>query len=140
MMHTLNRRLFGTPLDGPDGSLGARKLAVVVAVLLLVGGTAIFVGQRYIATNDTWPATVVGVARTTVNIHFDVGSDEVELASYPKGMVLAEGDRVLVHVDVEYVAACTGTRRRERGDVGAWTRSRSIRTLTVCTMVTPTPA
>ena len=67
--------------------------------MLLVGGTGIFVAQRYITTNDTWSATVVGVARTTVNIHFDVGSEDVELASYPKGMVLAEGDRVLVHVD-----------------------------------------
>ena len=52
MMRTLDRRLFGTPLDGPDGSLGVRKLAVVVAVLLLVGGTAIFVAQRYITTNE----------------------------------------------------------------------------------------
>jgi hypothetical protein len=98
-MQNLNSRVLGTPLDGADGSLGAKRLAIIVAVILLVGGVAIFAGQRYITTNDTWPATVVGVARTTVNIHFDVGSDDVELASYPQGMVLAEGDRVMVHVD-----------------------------------------
>lgn len=99
MNGTANRPVLATPLGAPGGALGARRLSVLVGVILLLGAVVIFGGQRYLSSNDLWGATVTGVAKHTVNVHFDVGSDETEIAAYPSSMQLSEGDRVLVLVD-----------------------------------------
>jgi len=52
-------------------------------------------------SNDTWKASVTGVAERTVNISFDEASEDVEVATYPSGMHVTEGDTVLVKVDQE---------------------------------------
>jgi hypothetical protein len=95
----LNRQVLRTPLDGTDGRIGARKLAVLVVVLILVGAAGIFMVQRYILNIDTWQATVTGVAKGTVNFTFDEDSGDVDVARYPAGMALEEGDKVLVRID-----------------------------------------
>lgn len=95
----LNQRLFGASLDGADGALYAKRLAVVVAVSLAVGAAAIFFVQRYVSGIDTWEATVTGVGKGTVNFTFDEESGDCDVASCPAGMPVEEGDRVLVRID-----------------------------------------
>lgn len=99
MRDFLNRQILRTPLDRGDGAIGAKRLAILVMVVLVVGATAIFFVQRYIASIDTWKATVTGVARGTVNFTFDEASNDNDVASYPAGMAVREGDRVLIRID-----------------------------------------
>ncbi len=87
------------PPSGAGRAHRARRLSFIAGSLLLAGGVAMFCAYTYISANETWGATVTGVATHTVNIHFDVGSDDVEIASYPSGMRIDEGDRVRVRVD-----------------------------------------
>lgn len=101
MSSFLKRRVIATPLDRAEGAIGPKRLAILVAVLLVVGAAIIFLAQHYIASNDTWEATVTGVAPAgqTISFTFDEDSDDSDVASYPSGMVIKEGDRVLIRVD-----------------------------------------
>jgi hypothetical protein len=101
MKDLLNKRVISTPLQRADGTLGPKRLAILVVVLLVAGAAIIFLVQRDLASRDTWEATVTGVAKSTVNFTLDEDSDDVDIASYPDGMVLEEGDRVLIRTDVE---------------------------------------
>jgi len=94
----LNKKVAGTPLDNAEGALGPKKLAILVVALLVVGAIAIFVVQGMIASNDTWEATVTGVAAqgTFINFTFDEESGDSDVASYPEGMEIEEGDRILI--------------------------------------------
>jgi uncharacterized cupredoxin-like copper-binding protein len=95
----LGKTVVSTPLDSKDGALGFKRLAALVAIILVVGGSVIFGVQHYITTNEMWKATVVDVAERTVNISFNAEHGELEVASYPSSLKLHAGDRVLVHVD-----------------------------------------
>lgn len=99
----LNRKVISTPLDGAEGALGPKKLAILVVVLLVVGAAAIFLVQNILASNNTWEATVTGVAAKgrIVNFTFDEDSGDSDVASYPSGMDIEEGDRVLIRTDEE---------------------------------------
>jgi hypothetical protein len=99
-MSTLaNTTVVSTRFDREDGALGPKKLALLVAALVVVGAIAIYAGQQYVEGIDTWPATVTGVAKNTANFTFDESVGEIEVANYPAGMVLEEGDTVLVRID-----------------------------------------
>jgi len=95
----LDRQVLRTPLDRGDGAIGAKRLVVLSALILVLGATAIFFVQRYIAGIDTWRATVTGVARGTVNFTFKEGSNDIDVASYPAGMAVSKGDRVVIRID-----------------------------------------
>jgi len=99
----LNTKIATTPLDGAGGAIGPRKLAILVLVLLVVGAIVIFVVQGMIVSNDTWEATVTDVAAqgTFINFTFDEESGDSDVASYPEGMEIQEGDRVLIRTDEE---------------------------------------
>ena len=101
MNKILNKRIGTTPFDRPDGALGTKRLTILVIVLLVVGLLAIYLVQRHISNIDTWEATVTGVAKGTINFTFDEESDDVDIASYPEGMVIREGDTVLIRIDEE---------------------------------------
>jgi len=97
----LSKKIVSTPLDGAEGALGPKRLAIIVVVLLVVGALVIFLVQGMIAANDTWEATVTGVAAqgTFVNFTFDEESGDSDVASYPEGMAIEAGDRVLIRTD-----------------------------------------
>jgi hypothetical protein len=97
----LTKKVISTPLDGAEGALGPKKLAILVVVLLVVGALVIFLVQNILASNNTWEATVTGVGAqgTFINFTFDEESNDVDVASYPAGMEIAEGDRVLIRTD-----------------------------------------
>lgn len=99
----LNKKVISTPLDGAEGALGPRKLAILVLVLLVVGAAAIFLVQNILAGNDTWEATVTSVAPkgTFISFTFDEDSGDSDVARYPSGMDIEEGDRVLIRTDEE---------------------------------------
>jgi len=101
MSDALNKRVISTPLDRADGRLGAQRLVILVVAILVVGAVVIFVVQGMIASNDTWEATVTGVAEqgTFINFTFDEESGDSDVASYPEGMAIREGDRVLIRTD-----------------------------------------
>jgi hypothetical protein len=103
MSGLLTKRIASTPLDGADGALGPKRLAIIVVTLLVVGAIAIFLVQTIISSNNTWEATVTGVAAkgTTISFTFDEESDDVDVASYPAGMDIEAGDRVLIRTDEE---------------------------------------
>lgn len=103
MSGLLSKKVVSKPLDGAEGALGPRKLAILVVVLLVVGALVIFLVQGMIASNNTWEATVTGVAAqgTFVNFTFDEESGDNDVASYPSGMEIEEGDRVLIRTDEE---------------------------------------
>jgi hypothetical protein len=98
-MGMLRKRVLSTPLDRPDGALGPKRLAILVALVLVVGTVGIFLVQNYIEGIDTWEATVTGVASGTVNFSFEEDSDDLDVATYPEGMVIKQGDRVLIRTD-----------------------------------------
>lgn len=95
------KRILATKWDRPDGSWGARRLAILIAAIVVVGALAIFIVQHYIASADTFEGTVTGVTAHTVNFTLHEGSDDVDVASYPTGMHIEVGDRVRVRADSE---------------------------------------
>jgi hypothetical protein len=97
----LRKPIVKSPLDRADGALGAKRLTILVVVLLVIGLLTIYFVERHIANTDTWEVTVTGVAQGTINFVFDEDSDHEHIALYPEGMVIEEGDTVLVHVDEE---------------------------------------
>ncbi len=101
MSGLLGKKVVSTPLDGAEGALGPKRLAILVVVLLVVGAIVILLVQNVLASNDTWEATVTGVGTqgTFVNFTFDEESGDVDVASYPAGMEIEEGDRVLIRTD-----------------------------------------
>ncbi len=103
MSGLLSKKVISTPLDGAEGALGPKKPAILVVVLLVVGAAAIFLVQSMLARNNTREATVTGVGEqgTFINFTFDEDSDDVDVASYPAGMKIEEGDRVLIRSDEE---------------------------------------
>ena len=95
------KHVVSTPMDRADGALGPKKLAVLVIALLVAGAVIIFLVQAYIASTDTFEATVTGVAEqgTFVNFTLREGSGDTDIASYPTGMDIQVGDKVLVKAD-----------------------------------------
>jgi predicted permease len=103
MTGILKKRVIRSPLDRADGSLGVKRLAILVVGLLVVGAAIILIGQYLIESHNTWEASVTGVATkgTIVNFTRDEESGDVDVASYPSGMEIKEGDRVLIRTDEE---------------------------------------
>lgn len=101
MSGLLNKRVISTPLDGAGGAIGPKRLAILVVALLVVGAAIIFLAQHFIASNNTWEATVTGVAPagTTISFTFDENSGDTDIASYPSDMAIKEGDLVLIRTD-----------------------------------------
>lgn len=97
----LSRPLFGGSLDDNESGLSLKRLAVPLAVVLLLGGAAVFGLYSYVSSVDTWKATVVGVGKGTVSFVFEDDAEECELATCPDGIVVEEGDTVLIRIDEE---------------------------------------
>lgn len=92
-------RLFGTPLDRADGTLGLKRLAAIAAVLLVVGGLGIFLARNYLVYNRTYKATTIEAsAKGHVGLfRFDSGGTVI--GKYPPKMTVKKGDRVRLRVD-----------------------------------------
>lgn len=96
---TLKKPIFGTSPVPSGGGLAAKRMAVLVVGLLVVGATTVYLVQRGIARTDTWEATVTAVGRGTVNFTFEEGSGDNDVAICPAGMAVEEGDRVMIRID-----------------------------------------
>jgi len=95
----LTKRLFGSSLDRPDGSLGLRRLAALVAVLLVVGAAVIFLARNFIVYNSTYKGTAIEVSAKGNVALFTVDSGGRVVASYPPKMTVKKGDRALMRTD-----------------------------------------
>lgn len=101
VVQNLKRPVFSTRFDRANGAVGAKRLAALVALLIVIGATSIYLVQRHIAATDTWEVTVTGVGTALVNFTFDEESGDQDVASFPEGMKLEVGDEVLVHTDAD---------------------------------------
>ena len=105
MKDILNKRVISTPLDGEGGALGYKRLALVVAVILVLGAGIILGVRQYLLGQDSWTATVTSVGKGFIGFEHGEPGDDHEghehIALVPEGMELEVGDTVVIHTDIE---------------------------------------